>query len=112
MGCQETINICKYLAQSFKNMSVLEWPIPDGSSHSEMMVRELLLKINGRWDYPYKEEELCHCRYVKTSAVDESILGGAHNSHQVTLLTGAASACSACQVHIEKIIQYRLKASA
>lgn len=112
MGCVETLNYIKDLSQKFKTLSVFEWPIPLGSSHSEMLIRELLLKVNKSWDYPYKEAELCHCRLVPTCVVDQAVLGGAHTSLQVTMATGAASGCSACQVNIDKIIQYRLKNSA
>jgi bacterioferritin-associated ferredoxin len=108
-GCLDTINKFKELVQTFKTQSVLEWPIPMGIHHSDMLIRELLLKIHNKWDYPYKEEEICHCRAVDTIIVDQAVMGGAHTIHQISLETGAATACSACQVNIEKIIQYRLK---
>lgn len=108
-GCFETINKFKYLAQTLKARSIFEWPLPLDTSHSSMLIRELLLKIRGQWDFPYKAEELCHCRSVPTIDVDRAIMGGAHTAHQVTLATSAASACGTCQVHIDKIINYRLK---
>jgi bacterioferritin-associated ferredoxin len=111
VGCADTINKFKTLVQTYKNRSVFEWPMPMGISHSDMLIRELLLKVNDKWDFPYREEELCHCRSVPTLIVDQAIIGGAHTCNQVTNQTGAASACSTCQVHIEKIIQYRLKNS-
>jgi bacterioferritin-associated ferredoxin len=111
-GCLETVNKFKYLAQTCKTISILTWPIPTEKSHSDMLIRELLLKVRGLWDFPYKDEELCHCRLVPTVVVDQAVLAGAHTTPQIIAATGAGSACSACQVNIDKITQYRLKSSA
>jgi bacterioferritin-associated ferredoxin len=109
IGCAEIIKKFKALTDCYRDHSLLEWPVPKGSSHSDMLIRELLLKIQGNWEFPFKEERLCQCREVPTIEVDQAILGGAHSIYQVTMATGAASACSSCSVHIDKILEYRLK---
>lgn len=109
IGCAETMIKLKTLKENYAGRSVLDWPVPNGTSHSEMLIRELLLKVQNKWVYPFQEQQLCQCREVPTSDVDQAILSGAHTIHQVTMATGAASACSSCSIHIERILDYRLK---
>ena len=37
-----------------------KWTLPEGNSHHELMIREFVLRLRGEWDYPYKDEEICH----------------------------------------------------
>lgn len=82
-------------------------PMPIGDQHHHMLMREALLKAKKEWDFPYKEEELCHCRKVPTAVVDTSILQGAHTVEQVGKETSAGTACGSCRPHTQKIIDYR-----
>jgi len=84
-------------------------PLPKGSSVGALLVRELLLKAQDRWEHPYSEEQLCHCRCVSTKVVDSAILTGAHSPIQVSKQTSASTACGACRSDVEAIIAYRLK---
>lgn len=83
-------------------------PLPEGSGTGAMMVRELLLKARGQWQYPYEHEELCHCRVVTTQAVDAAVLTGSHDPSQVSKQTSASTACGTCRPDVEAIIAYRL----
>ena len=83
-------------------------PLPEGSGTGAMLVRELLLKAQGQWQYPYEHEELCHCRVVQTRVVDAAILTGAHSPSQVSKQTSASTACGTCRPDVEAIIAYRL----
>ncbi|HRO68584.1 MAG TPA: nitrite reductase, partial [Pseudobdellovibrionaceae bacterium] len=38
-----------------------KWPLPEGRGHHELLVKELILKLQGRWNHPYPHEEVCHC---------------------------------------------------
>ncbi|MCB0386481.1 MAG: (2Fe-2S)-binding protein, partial [Bdellovibrionales bacterium] len=83
-------------------------PLPEGSSTGAMLLREVILKAQGKWQYPYEHEELCHCRVVATSKVDAAILTGAHDPRDVSKQTSASTACGTCRPDVEAIIAYRL----
>lgn len=107
IGCAKLLQ----LLQSLKlkaGSDIKSWPLPEGSSHEILLVRELILKATNQWKHPYTHEELCHCRAISTRAVDQAILQGAHNPEIVTRRTSASSACGTCRPDVEKIIAYRL----
>ncbi len=84
------------------------WPLPVGGGHVEMLLRELILKNQCAWEFPYQHAEVCHCRNVSLRKVDDSILLGAHQPEVVSQLTLASTACGTCRPDVEKIIAYRL----
>jgi bacterioferritin-associated ferredoxin len=86
----------------------LSWPLPQGSTGPELMLRELILKARNEWDFPYKEEELCHCRAVPAVVVDQAILAGAHKPEQVSRWTSASTACGTCRKDVIAILACRL----
>lgn len=88
--------------------NIYEWPVPEGLSHSELLLKELILKLKNQWAYPYTDDELCHCRIIKTEIVDQAILAGAHTPEAVSLWTSASTACGTCRPNVEKMISYRL----
>jgi bacterioferritin-associated ferredoxin len=81
--------------------------IPDGDGHSAILLREAILKVQGRWFFPYGEEELCHCRAIPTAKVDAAIVGGCKNVKSVSRETSAGTSCGTCRTDIEAIIKYR-----
>ncbi len=107
IGCLEFTQLIKNYRANFGN-DVFKWPVPKGASHSEIMIREFILKLKGNWDYPYKDEELCHCRHVSTTTVDKAILNGAHTHELASRWTGCSTACGTCKPDVEKIIKYRV----
>lgn len=107
VGCFEFTQLVKNYRTKFGN-DVYKWPIPSGFTHSEMIIREFIMKLKGTWDYPYKEEELCHCRHVSTKTVDQAIINGAHTHELASRWTGCSTACGTCKPDVEKIIKYRL----
>lgn len=107
VGCSEFTELVKNYRVKHGN-DVFKWPTPSGSSHSEMLIREFVLKLQDKWDYPYKDEELCHCRHVKTKTVDQAILNGAHTHDLAMLWTGCSTACGTCKPDVEKVIKYRV----
>ena len=108
-ACHDFTSLMKNFKKNF-GANILSWPLPQGSSHSEMIIRELILKLQGKWQYPYQEEELCHCRFVSTQTVDIAILNGAHTSELASQWTGCSTACGTCRPNVEQMIQYRLGA--
>lgn len=105
-GCHDFTSLMISFKKNF-GVNVSQWPLPKGQSHSEMIMRELILKLQGKWQYPYAEEELCHCRHVSTETVDVAILNGAHSTDLASQWTGCSTACGTCKPSVEKMIQYR-----
>lgn len=107
IACQELYELLHGFRKRHGD-NIKNWPTPEGTSHSELLLKELLLKIKGQWQFPYQADELCHCRNVPTEIVDQAILAGAHTPEAVSRWTSASTACGTCRSDVEKIIQYRL----
>lgn len=107
IGCLEFTMLVKNYRAKFGN-DVFKWPTPTGNSHSEILIREFILKLKNQWDYPYKDDEICHCRHVSTKTVDEAILNGAHTHELAMRWTGCSTACGTCKPDVEKVINYRV----
>ena len=101
---------CLDLLRSFRNKDPdpRQWVMPEGSSHSELLLREFLLRLRGQWKRPYLGDEICHCRVVKTETVDQAILAGAHTTNQVSRATNASTSCGTCVPDVQDLINYRL----
>lgn len=107
VGCTELLSLVRrFQVQNGKDP--LSWPLPGGLSHSELLLKEVLLKARGQWDFPYKEEELCHCRSVSTEIVDQAIVAGAHRCEIVSRQTSASTSCGTCRPHVQSLIDFRL----
>lgn len=85
-----------------------QWPLPKGRDHGTLLVRELILKTQGQWQFPYEHQELCHCRAIPTHTVDQAIISGAHTPEAVSRMTSASTACGTCRPDVERILKYRL----
>ena len=83
-------------------------PVPDGRDHSSILLREAILRLKGEWNFPYKEEELCHCRAIPCLRVDAAIVYGASTAEEVARLTSAGTGCGTCRRDTEEIIKYRI----
>ncbi len=108
MGCTELLSLIRKHQMQF-GKDPQHWPLPSGSSHSDLLLKEVLLKSRGQWEYPYCHEELCHCRGVPTDKVDQAVIAGAHQTEVVSRQTGASMACGTCRPDVQKIIDFRLK---
>lgn len=107
VGCLKLENLLNEM-RAQHGSEVKSWPLPIGHGHVEMLVRELILKARGEWEYPYQEIEICHCRSVSTETVDQAILAGCHTVSQIKKRSSASTACGTCQPDIEKILKLRL----
>lgn len=85
-------------------------PLPQGTDRETMCFREALLKLRGEWNFPYQDEEICHCRAVPTEIVDQAICSGAHSPQKVSRMTSASTACGTCRPDVAAIIKYRIGA--
>ena len=85
------------------------WPTAwVGADHAAILLRELVLRAEGRFQLPYREPELCHCRAVPTEVVDRAIVSGCHSIESVARCTSAGTSCGTCKPDTEKLIAYRL----
>lgn len=105
------LEITRQMALLRKNFGadVKKWPIPDGNDHGSMLIRELILKVTGQWQFPYSHDEVCHCRTVSTHTVDQAIVAGASSVEQIQRETLASTSCGTCRPDVESIIRYRRK---
>jgi len=110
LGCVALREKVKALAAS--NPDPALWPLPEGTDHNDLLIKEFILRAKGEWAFPYKDTELCHCRSVETSVVDQAIIAGAHTCVNVSSRTSASTACGTCRPDVQKIIDYRLKKGA
>ncbi len=108
LGCPEVLSLCSEWRGKLKG-DAKSWPLPQGTSHSEILLREAILKARGEWELPYKDSELCHCRVIATQKVDAAIVTGAHTVNEVSRRTSAGTSCGTCQPDIKKLIAYRTK---
>lgn len=108
-GCTELMGLLQSMRKNFGN-DLHQWPVPHGTSHSEILLRELILKLRGQWQYPSPEEEICHCRNVSCFTIDQAIIAGAHTVEVVSRQTSASTACGTCRNEVQKMIDYRLTA--
>ncbi len=106
VGCPEVLDlVAQWRPLLMGNLA--EVPLPPGVGHAAMLMREILLRARNEWDFPYKEEELCHCRAVPAITVDAAIVAGAHTVSDVSRRTSAGTSCGTCQPDIQKVIAYR-----
>ena len=106
IGC---VALQKEVAQrSSAEADLMQWSLPVGVDHCDLLIRELILRARGEWKLPFEEAELCHCRNVPTEVVDQAILSGAHECARVSSATSASTACGTCKPDVQKMINYRL----
>ncbi|MES2963602.1 MAG: (2Fe-2S)-binding protein [Bdellovibrionota bacterium] len=107
VGCTEILKLAQEWRPKLKG-PLAQIPLPEGTGHAVLMLREAILKARGEWKFPYTDEELCHCRAVATSKVDAAIVGGCHSMQAVAQETSAGTSCGTCRVDTDAIIKYRL----
>lgn len=106
VGCHKFLSLIKEWRQHLKS-DIKTVPLPKGEDHSAMLLREVIMKAKGEWSYPYKEEEMCHCRSIPAAIVDGAIVSGCHTVEKVGIETSAGTACGTCREDILKSIAYR-----
>lgn len=107
IGCMELLSLVEKWRPLLRG-DIDKIPIPDGRDHASMLMRELILKAQGRWKFPYQEEELCHCRGIPTAKVDSAIISGCHTLEAIRAATSANTSCGTCRLDVESVLDYRL----
>jgi len=110
VGGPELLALAEQWRTHFKG-KVDQVPLPEGDTPAVLLIRELILKAQNKWTYPYTEAELCHCRSIATDKVDQAIVYGAHRPEVVSRRTSASTACGTCRPNVEEIIAYRLQST-
>ena len=105
-GCSTFLLKLDALREHLKG-PIAELEVPTGTDHADMLMRELVLRIKGEWEFPYQEEELCHCRMVPSKVVDAAIINGADTIADICRRTNAGTGCGTCRPNSEAIISYR-----
>lgn len=107
LGCSDFMTMMQKMRRSF-GVDISKWPLPEANDHSSLLLKEMILKLRGEWNFPYAHEEICHCRSVSAHTVDQAVVAGAHTTEVVTRQTSASTACGTCRPEVQKIIDYRL----
>lgn len=82
--------------------------LPTGSSRTDLILRQFILRIQGRWDPPFKEWELCHCFKIPTSRILKYILEGHHSVEAIALKCRAGTSCGRCRPDTQSLVEYHL----
>jgi bacterioferritin-associated ferredoxin len=106
IGCPQVLNLISEWRNRLKG-AVAEVPEPSGTDHASILLRELIQKLKGTWEFPYKELELCHCRMIPCAVVDAAIVYGADSANKVAVKTSAGTGCGTCRRNTEAIIKFR-----
>ena len=104
IGCTKLLQLLSQLKYQFGS-DVKLWVLPEGSNHELMLVRELILKAKGDWNYPYQHEELCHCRMVPTDKVLNVIKQNCFTTGDIARTTMAGTGCGSCKKDSEALLQ-------
>lgn len=108
VGCDRFVRAVRQWMQTLSGPDPKSWAVPaNDSHHSGLLIREFVLRAQGKWEFPYKSDELCHCRHVAATTVDDAILFGALSVQEVALATGASTGCGTCLPLIDSILKYR-----
>lgn len=107
-GCLDLLNKVKSLKSLLPTPAKNLFVFPD-QNHSTLLINEALLKIIGKWAYPYKDAELCHCRAIPLAKVDAAIVAGFHTVEEIAEQTSAGTACGSCRSDTQACISYRLR---
>lgn len=107
IGCHQLMEALNQFKKSHGD-NIKNWPLPVTKDHSSLLIKELILKLNGQWKHVYTDEEVCHCRTISLETIELAIYHGATTAERVTQMTTASSACGTCRPDVEKILKFRL----
>lgn len=82
--------------------------LPHGHSHSELIWKEMIQRIQNQWKDPINHKELCHCRQVDADVVDRAVVYGAHTVEDIRKRTSANTGCATCLPDVQKVLKNRL----
>lgn len=83
-------------------------PLPVEKTSFALIWREVILKIQNKWEAPIPDGDLCHCRKVSGEKVARAIVYGAHSLNELRLRTSANTGCGTCLNDVQSILDYYL----
>lgn len=107
-GCHHLLEEAEKFAQSLDGKQLNSLALNFGSHHSALMISEIFDKLQDKWPAPSEDVEICHCRKINKSIIQEAILLGAHTPEKVRAWTSASSGCGTCRPDVQKLIDERL----
>lgn len=107
IGCLNFLRSVQKLKSQLKG-ELEQLPIPTATDHTSLLIKEVLLLAQSRWHLPYQDDEICHCRGVRTETVCDAIVNGSHTSEAVSLRTNAGTSCGTCKPDVESLLNYYL----
>lgn len=75
-------------------------------SHEDLLIKEVMLKWQDKWNLPYNDKEMCHCRSVDTEEVIDAIQSGADSVEKVGRYCTAGTSCGSCKPDIEATMSF------
>ena len=107
VGCLAFLQAVEQLRNALRGpLALVRWS-PSNNRHVDLLMNEIVLRLQQKWNAPHCETELCHCRRIPRAKVDEAIICGAKSAAEVALLTSAGTGCGSCRPRTEDIIAYR-----
>jgi bacterioferritin-associated ferredoxin len=108
IGCEKLFAKLSELKKQF-GPDVSTWALQKSHDHASLLINELILKLQNKWEHPYKEDEVCHCRNISLEVVEQAIMMGAETPEMVSKWTSASTACGTCRPDVEKTLKFRLR---
>lgn len=106
--CSKVKNLLQQLLDQYGE-DLSKWPIPNGTDHSHLWIKKVILSAQGQWKLPYQQTEICHCRAVSTETVEDAVMLGAHDMKTISRWTSASTSCGTCQPDVESVLKYILE---
>jgi NAD(P)H-nitrite reductase large subunit len=117
----EKVVACRFLAQGphdlIGELEKLRQLIPgqilkrfeiSGDRPSQILIREALEKLQGVYKNA-EDVEICHCRKINLSVIDQMIVLGAHTPEKVKAWCTAGSGCGTCRPEVQILIDERIR---
>lgn len=104
IGRVELLSAIEKLKSQLKG-DLQQVPVPVGRAPEQLLLKELILKIKGKWGEEPSDPELCHCRKIPQSHVERAIILGAHTIEKVRQRSSANTGCGTCLPDVEALFK-------
>ncbi len=105
-GCLSFLNKIAELKEFLKNNTVENFKLNDDQEHSNLLLKKLVLSMQSKYQLPYLEDEICHCRHIKTNTCENSALAGNLSLKSIGATCSAGITCGSCKPDLESLIDY------
>ena len=108
-GCLPLLEAVQKAALGFQGQKLNDIAWNKNSDHWDQLILEALSRLQGMYERPYKDEEMCHCRKITTDKIEAAIVLGAHTPEKVKAWTTAGSGCGTCRPNVQSLIDFRVQ---